>query len=242
MNEARVTTRGFAFDRHWMLVDQQGKFVTQRTAPEMSQVKIKLESDSMTIEKEGMEAFEVPYTATGSRLNVEIWRDTVNAQEVSSVVNEWFCDALHQEVRLVCMPEDVIRSVDPDFSRPGDHVGFADGYSFLLLSQASLDDLSQRMGEPMDALRFRPNLVIEGTSAFEEDQFSHFSIDGVRFKVAKPCARCVIPTIDPLTGLSNPEINRVLAGYRTKEKSIMFGQNLVHDGVGMLRVGSEVHL
>ena len=240
MNEARVTTRGLAFDRHWMLVDEQGKFVTQRTAPEMSQIKPKLLTNRMSMEMSGMGSIEVPFVASGPRLSAEIWKDTLKVQEVSSSSSEWFSEALHRKLRLVCMPDDVSRQVDPVFAELGDEVGFADGYSFLMLSQASLDDVSERMGSSIDALRFRPNLVIQGVSAFEEDEYRHFSINGVDFRAAKPCARCVIPTIDPETGNKNPKLTKVLAGYRTKENSIMFGQNLIHDGVGILKVGSEV--
>ena len=240
MNEARVTARGLAFDRHWMLIDEQGKFVTQRTVPEMSQIRIELFEDRMSVEMLGMGSIEIPFTATGPRLRAEIWKDTLGVQEVSNSSHEWFSDALQRKIRLVCMPDDVSRQVDPAFARLGDEVGFADGYSFLMLSQASLDDLSERMGSKMDALRFRPNLVIQGVSAFEEDEYQDFSINDVSFKAVKPCARCVIPTIDPATGKKDPKLNKVLAEYRTKENSIMFGQNLIHDGVGILKVGSEV--
>ena len=115
-------------------------------------------------------------------------------------------------------------------------------FPFLLISQASLDDLNGRLGEPVPMLRFRPNLVVEGCEAFAEDGWRRIRIGDIEFRVAKPCSRCVIPTIDPATGLRGQEPLRTLMGYRRRDNKVYFGQNLIHDGVGHLSIGMPVEV
>ena len=235
-----MTPRGFAHDRNWMIIDENGKFVTQRSYPLMSQISVSLTDEGLLITADGISPLRISYEANEAMTSAEIWKDTVLAQEVSIEAHQWFSQFLGADLRLVLMPEKTVRTVSPEHDRGQDQVGFADGYPFLVLSQASLDDLQSRSGMKIDALRFRPNLVIEDTNPYEEDEYTSFSIDGIRFHTVKPCARCVIPTIDPQTGSKQPELNRVMADYRTLNGAIMFGQNLVHDGAGSIRVGSDL--
>ena len=141
------------------------------------------------------------------------------------------------------MPDDEIRRVDQTYAGPGDQVGFADGFSFLLTSRASLDELNRRLPSPLPMNRFRPNIVIDGVEPFEEDGWKHIRIDGITFTVAKPCARCAITTTDQNTAERSKEPLRTLATFRhVPGKGVMFGQNLIHDRPGVLHVGAEVEV
>ncbi|MCF9011005.1 MOSC domain-containing protein, partial [Pseudomonas carnis] len=117
-----------------------------------------------------------------------------------------------------------------------------DGYPLLLIGQGSLDDLCEKIGRPMQMLRFRPNLVIEGAEAFAEDGWKRLRIGDVEFRVVKPCSRCILTTVDPQTGERSPDREpfATLETYRKTEKGAMFGQNLVNDGIGRLEVGMPV--
>jgi uncharacterized protein len=140
------------------------------------------------------------------------------------------------------MPDDSVRPVDPDYAGPGHRVGFADGFPFLLISEASLDELNGRLTQPVPMARFRPNLVVAGCEAFAEDGWRRIRIGGLAFDLVKPCSRCIIPTIDIATGQRDAEPLRTLMGYRKRDNRILFGQNLVHDGVGLLRRGMPVQV
>jgi uncharacterized protein YcbX len=146
-------------------------------------------------------------------------------------------------MRLVFMPDASRRQVNQNYApSPDDVVGFADGYPFLLISEASLKDLNQRLNAPVPMNRFRPNLVISGCLPYEEDTWKWIRIGEVRFKVAKPCARCIVTTVDQSTGEKGVEPFQTLAAYRKQEKGIMFGQNLIHTTQGVLSIGQTVEV
>jgi hypothetical protein len=156
-------------------------------------------------------------------------------------VAEWLTAFLAVRCRLVRFPDDAKRRVDPEYAGPNDEVGFADGFSFLLTSCASLDDLNQRLAAPLPMNRFRPNIVVSGGEAFEEDRWKRIRIDGITFAVVKPCARCVTTTVDQQTGEASREPLRTLATFRNVAgRGVMFGQNLIHGQSGTLHVGAEV--
>lgn len=139
------------------------------------------------------------------------------------------------------MPESTERTVNPAYGRLGDIVSFADGYPFMLLSQASLDDLNARLPVPLPMRRFRPNLMVAGATPFAEDTWKRVRIGNVVFRVAKPCERCIIPTVDPQAGVfAGKEPLRTLATYRKVGSKVLFGQNLIAEGMGVLRVGDSV--
>jgi uncharacterized protein YcbX len=143
---------------------------------------------------------------------------------------------------LVFFPDDEVRAVDPRYAQPGDRTAFSDGFPLLLISQASLDDLNGRLDTPISMLRFRPNLVVQGCAAFAEDHWKEMRIGDLRFRIVKPCSRCIIPSIDPATGERGLEPLRTLASYRKRGDKIYFGQNVIADGQGEIRVGMTVEL
>ena len=237
-----VQARGFNFDRHWMVVDAQGRFLTQRQQPRMSLINARADDrGALRLRAPGM-SDAVIAAPTDERIEVTVWGDSVPAISVGSDTDVWLSEFLALPCRLVCFAQDAVRAVDQNFAQPQDQVGFADGFPFLLISKASLDDLNGRLEQPVPMLRFRPNLVIDGCHAFAEDDWRRIRIGELEFRVAKPCSRCIIPTIDPATGLRGQEPLRTLMGYRKRENKVYFGQNLIHDGIGQLAAGMSVEV
>jgi len=237
-----VQARGFVFDRHWMVVDPDGGFLTQRQQPRMTLIGARVDGEGVL----HLSAPGMPDLAVGpcgdQRVGVNVWGDTVSAAQAGHDADAWLSGFLARPCRLVCFPREQVRAVDPDFARPSDQVGFADGFPFLLISQASLDDLNSRLEHPVAMRRFRPNLVVGGCEAFAEDNWRRIRIGGLEFSVAKPCSRCIIPAIDPQTGVRGKEPLQTLMGYRRRDNKVYFGQNLIHDGNGRLAVGMPVEV
>jgi uncharacterized protein YcbX len=238
-----VDERGLAHDRRWMLVDEHGQFMTQRRWPRMALVRPGVSGDSLVLEAPNMPALELPLRPVGSGGTlVSVWGDTVEALEMGDEPARWFGEFLGARCRLVYQPDDSVRSVDPDYAATRDQVGFADGFSFLVISSASLDHLNARLAEPVPMDRFRPSLVVGGCEPHAEDGWSRVRAGSIDFRVIKPCARCSIPLVDQETTARGKEPLRTLAGYRNFGGKILFGQNLAHDGTGMLNVGDRVEI
>jgi uncharacterized protein YcbX len=238
----RVGVRGPDRDRHWMLVDADGRFLSQRQLPAMSRLQADLQGETLLLRSAAGDALQVATDGEGEAMTVQIWGDRVSALAPDPAADAWLGDRLGQPCRLVCQADDGVRQVDPSYARPGDQVDFADGFPFLLISQASLDDLNGRLDAPVDMRRFRPNLVVAGCEPFEEDRWRRIRIGDLVFRVVKPCSRCPIPTIDPDTGERGAEPLRTLLGYRRRDNKVYFGQNLIHDGTGQLAEGMDVEV
>jgi uncharacterized protein YcbX len=236
-----VGRRGFIHDREWMVVDEAGAFLTQRQLPRMALVSTTLGVDGdLTLSAPGMSDRVV--ADDGARGEVTVWRDKVIAEYVDAVTDAWLSDFLERRCRLVRLPADSVRQVDPGYAQPGDEVGFADGFAFLLISEASLDDLNGRLDQPVPMRRFRPNLVVSGCAPYAEDGWHRLRIGDITLRVVKPCSRCVIPTIDLETAERSAEPLRTLMGYRRRDNKVLFGQNLMHDGPGTLCRGMAVEV
>ncbi len=237
VREARLTDRGLEHDRRWMLVDEQGRFITQRALPVMACLATAPDDEGFTVtDRRDGRRLRLPWVlAQGPERTVEIWGTRVRAREAERAYAAWFSDRLDRAVHLVHLPEETRRLVDPQYATGP--VSFADGFPYLLLSQASLDDLNTRLDTPVPMDRFRPNLVIAGGAAFQEDDWRSIRIGDLPFRLVKPCARCVIPTTDQRTGLRGQEPIRTLARYRSRDGKMMFGKNAVGPEAGVLRVG-----
>lgn len=244
LESAVINARGFEFDRHWMLVDGQGKFMSQRRSVRMALINVAMHSDALQFEYEGKKSLRIPLRQNNdSTITVTVWKDTFEASLVSEQADSWFSDVLNMPVRLVCMADAVTRRVDPGYAAETDQTGFSDGFPFLLLSQESIDDLNHRIddaGKVMDVRRFRPNLVVSGCEPYAEDNWLKIRIGSIDFRVVKPCSRCVITTINPDTTIKSDEPLRTLNAYRKKGKLVYFGQNLIHDVVGSVSVSDEL--
>lgn len=241
VQEATTTDRGFEHDRRFMVVDPGGRFLSQRELPGMARIETALQQDLLELTWAGLGRLQLPLRPTkGQRVQVRVWGDTCEALEIEG--GTWLSEALGTSCRLVYMPEETLRPVDPDHATHGEVVSFADGFPYLLLSQASLDELSERVGERMSARRFRPNLVVEGCGPGEEDRWESIQLGGIHFSLVKPCSRCPIVTVDPETGVFGKEPLAALASYRKQGRKVMFGQNLVARGEGVVRVGDPVQV
>ena len=237
-----VGPRGFLHDREWMLVDPDGRFLTQRQQARMALVDATLQGDRLQLQAPDMPPLTVADGAPGAAVAVQVWDDQCMAEAPDPAADAWLSRFLGTPCRLVRLPAASVRPVDPAFAAPDDQVGFADGFPFLLISQASLDDLNRRLADPVPMIRFRPNLVVTGTEPYAEDRWRRIRIGALTFRVVKPCSRCVIPTIDPLTAERAREPMQTLMGYRRRDNKVYFGQNVLHDGVGQLAEGMAVEV
>lgn len=256
VQEAVVDDRGFRHDRRFMLVEPDrdggpGQFMTQRTNHHMALIDVAINGDTVRVWHRNRPDDVLvlpldPIPDTLAPVAVSIWdSQNVPAVAVSDRADRWFSNALRKPCRLVYMPETTRRPVDPQYARQRDAVSFADGYPYLLVGQASLDDLNQRLPESVGMLRFRPSLVVSGSAPYDEDAWSQFRIGGLTFYGVKPCARCVLTTIDPATGERGSEPLRTLAQYRQWKHKILFGQNVLADPASteqILRVGQAVEV
>jgi uncharacterized protein len=245
LQHAKVQERGLENDRRWMLVDEKGRFLTQRQHAQMALLQVALIDDGLLVthKQDLLEPLIIPFAEkAGSPVTVTIWDDTCVAMEVNAFISEWFTKALGMPARLVYMPENSRRNVDENYALNNEVVSFADGYPILLIGQSSLDDLNSRLQETIPMDRFRPNLVFTGGDAFAEDQWENFEIQDLHFRVAKPCARCVLTTIDQETGIKSKEPLKTLSEYRLVNNKVLFGQNILYKGSGEVQVGDYIHV
>ena len=246
LTESTVEKEGLRHDRRWLLITPEGRFITQRAHPHMALIDVALADDSLYVwhRHRPDDRLEIGLNeVTEETLSVTIWNDTVMAAAVGDFADRWLSQTLGFPCRLVRLTQHTRRAVDPDYARPGDEVSFADGYPMLLLGQASLDELNRRLAAPLEMLRFRPNLIVSGSLPHEEDTWYQFRIGETSLLGVKPCARCVLTTIDPQTGEQGREPLRTLATYRNWNHKILFGQNVIPaDGQGIVRVGDAVEI
>jgi len=233
---------GPAGDRRWMLVDESGVAITQRDQPRMALMQTALGANGLGLQFENGQIEILIPGARAEKCRVKVWGDEVSAVDGGDDVAAWLTARLDLKCRLVYIPDDSSRPVDGNYARAGETVGFADAFPLLLISQASLDDLNHRMETPVPMNRFRPNLVVAGCEPFAEDSWKKIRIGEVEFDVAKPCSRCVIPSIDQATGEKDKNINRVLASFRRRDGKIYFGQNLLYQEAGILRLSQSLEV
>jgi uncharacterized protein YcbX len=270
--EAVVEERGLQFDRRWMLVDENNRFLTQREYPRMATIRASVDNGQLTVNN-GRNSIEIDPAKTQSRKErVTVWNSEVEATVYESEVNEFFSDILGASVRLAHMTDEDRRAVNPRFDRGHDIVSFADGYPLMALGEATAGDLNRRLAEnnnhdgagetpafqslPMN--RFRPNFVISGSEAYAEDDWLRIRVGEVAFRSTKPCERCVITTVDQARGeFDGKDPLKTLATYRLAKdvmpdriealgvspNGVLFGQNLIAETAGaMIKVGDEVEV
>jgi uncharacterized protein len=233
-----VEARGLRHDRRWMLVDQEGVFMSQRSDPRLALFDVSFTPQGLRVANAG-QSVEVPLTSEGPNLEVEVWGVRCQALEVSGEVSDWFSRQLDMPCRLVYMPDDSRRNAGSEESGPDALVGFADSDPILVASQASLDDLNSRLPAPVPMLRFRPNVVLEGVHAFAEDEIPQIELDGLLLRRTKRCGRCLVTTIDIETGERGTEPLRTLSAYRTFGRHACFGSYFVPESEGTIAVGQR---
>jgi uncharacterized protein len=243
LQTAELVDTGFKYDRHWMLVDEQGHFLSQRQLPQMAGISCTLSDENLIVTAENEEPLTVPLEQLPAGFKpVKIWNDECKAAIVSTQASAWFSKILGQSCELVYLPDSEKRQVDPRYAEPGKIVGFADGFPLLIVSLASIDVLNQKLEQKVSIDRFRPNIVIDGCPAHAEDDWHKIAIDDIEIQLAKPCSRCVIPSIDQYSSEKHPTILKALASYRRSENKIFFGQNGLHSQNGIIRSGQAIQL
>ena len=243
VGEWDVDERGLRHDRRWMLVDETGRFMSQRQLPRMAQVGVCFVPAGLAVSAPGMPSLEVPFRPPDGRLRLaRVWDDLVEVSPLGGEADRWFEKFLGVRCKLVYLPDRSPRPVDPDYGRAGDQVGLADVFPFHLISETSLAALNTRLEQPLPINRFRPNLVAGGCEPFAEHGWKLVRIGPIILRVVKPCARCAITTVDQRTAIKTKEPLRTLATFRREGNKVLFGQNLVHDGKGVLRAGNPVEV
>lgn len=245
LKQAELEEKGLQYDRRWMLVDAEGTFITQRKHFELALLQVSIADGKITVAHKINTAQRISFALdedTDEYIPVSIWNDTAKGLEVNTNVSDWFSDFLKFKVKLVKMPLEEKRLIDPEYAKNQEIVSFSDGYPCLVIGQSSLNGLNEKLSDPVLMDRFRPNFVFSGGEPHIEDSFDTFYIGDIHFSAVKPCARCVLITIDQQTGEKGQEPLRTLATYRTAGKKIMFGQNLIPQNLGTLQVGDELRV
>jgi len=240
-----ITATGFKHDRRWMLVDEQNRFLTQRAHPQMALLQVGENSNGIFVyhKQHPLQSITIPFSmAYTKKTSVTIWDDVCNALEADEEMNDWFSDMLHINCKLVYMPDDTRRMVDKKYAANDEITSFSDAYPILIIGQASLDNLNEKLTGVLPMSRFRPNMVFTGGHAHIEDEMAAFIIEGINFLGVKPCSRCVMTTIDQQTAVAGKEPLRTLAGYRMKNNKIYFGQNVLQQQLGKIKIGDEIKI
>jgi uncharacterized protein YcbX len=254
VQQAEVTTAGLAahgvHDREWMLVDEHGQFLTQREHPRMATIVPRVDGGMLVISASGAGPLALDLAAPdGPPREVRLWEDTLSGADCGDRAAAWFTHLLGRPCRLVRFRRDVVRPTSTKWtSGTPAQVRFADGYPLLLIGAASLADLNRRMTAaghaPLPMNRFRPNLVVDGIPAYEEDYLAALDVGGLSIKPVKPCARCPIPSIDQATGVAGFDPLEIMLTYRANprmEGAVCFGMNCIVTGApGALHVGQQL--
>jgi uncharacterized protein YcbX len=239
----QVDEFGLRFDHRWMVIDEAGRFISQREQPRLALVRPSFHEDLLLVDAPGQRPLELPLHPTCSvTTKITVWHDTCEVGWLGNHAAAWFSAVLGCSCSLAYMPDSTLRPADPAFAPAGTRVSFADGFPFLLISEESLADLNSRMPVPLPMNRFRPNLVIAGGEPYAEDSLDRFTIGEMGFLVVKPCDRCVVTTTDQATAQRGREPLRTLATYRRRDGKVLFGQNVVHSGIGRLAVGDILYV
>jgi len=235
LNEAVAERRGLQHDRRWMLVDESGQFLTQRELPEMALLQPSVGPDNLTVRHSRFpnQAVEIPLDITGlspEKTSAKVWSNSVSALIMPSGINQWFSEVLRAPVRLVYMPDTSRRRADGRYAPAGQLVSFADGFPYLIIGAAALNELNRQLTEPVPMNRFRPNIVFTGGNSHDEDRWSDLHIGNQPFRCVKPCARCVMVTTDQATAQKSAEPLKTLSQYRRRGNKVLFGQNMIWTG------------
>jgi uncharacterized protein YcbX len=244
VDQALVIETGLEWDRQWMVVDETGEFVSQRELPKLALVRPTLRLNDLVLRAPGMLALHLALDAIERETRVRVWNDDLAAGDMGDLAAQWFSDFLGRRVRLARFDPEVQRVSDPRWTGETRALtAFADGFALLVVSSASIDALNARLkargAAPVQSDRFRPNLVLDGLQAHEEDWIDRITLDGpdgpVVLRLVKPCSRCSIPDVDPERGEPDHAVGAELAAYRADARmngQITFGMNaVVEDGI-----------
>lgn len=252
VHSAELTDRGFKHDRRWMLINSQNHFLTQRELPEMALIEVKILTDGLQVKSPiNEDLLVIPFRKsdilsvedpeTSSTIQAWVFDDRVPVELCDQDAHDWFTKVLGERCRLVYMPDTSRRELSAKYSSTAEINSLSDSMPVLLTSQSSLDLLNEKLTLTIEMNRFRPNLIISGGAAFEEDNYKQVNIGELSFKVAKPCSRCTITTIDQLTAIGSKEPLKTLAKFRSFDHKVLFGIYLKVGSEGSIEVGDYLH-
>jgi hypothetical protein len=243
LNASLVDSIGLQYDRRWMLVDENNQFITQRKIHALCLFTTEFTENGFKISHPQQLSLFIPWVATSQKkIQVTVWNDTVDAMHGDVIFDEWFSNILKFNCKLVYMPHNANRLVDTAYAHELETVSFADGYPVLIIGEAALNELNNKLEIPLLMNRFRPSIVFAGGDAHAEDQWRKFEINDVVFEGVKPCARCILTTVEQETAITGKEPLKTLSTYRNKNNKIYFGQNVLIKNIGAIKVGDEIKI
>lgn len=256
LNQSTLTPAGLKMDREWMIVDQDGMFLTQRQIPHMVWITPSLSPDALILNAPDQPAISIPFNTTGTLRPVTVWRDTLMAQDMGDEVSQWlnrYLGVPGKKFSLVRFSDQSKRISATQWTQGIEASNmFSDGFAILVVTQRALDELNAKLVsqglDPVGMLRFRPNIVIEGLDAHTEDDLKTITIPTasgeIRLDMVKPCTRCAIPDIDPFTAQLSSDVSQTLQSYRALPRmdgAICFGMNaIVQAGSGAVLHNGQV--
>ena len=242
--ESQVERMGLANDRRMMVVTPSGKFLTQREYPRLALVTPTVKNGMVTLSAPNFDSLQIGIQSTGTPTPVEVWKSKdVSAIDQGEESAQWLSDWLGVSVRLVHVADGFKRKLNPEYAvHADDHTGFADGYPILIISEESLQDLNSKLDSAVPINRFRPNIVVKDCEPFAEETWKRIRIGGVEMALVKPCARCVVTTIDKDTLAKSKEPLKTLSSYRMQELGAIFGVNVIPLNEGVVKVGMSVEV
>lgn len=244
LEQANIKTTGIEYDRHWMLVDACGKFITQRKNPHLALLTACVEGDVLNLKIPGQETIvsTIKPKANNDLMKVNIWKDELLAKIVEPGIDSVLSEHLNKKCHLMVMDHKQPRVISDDAAEGT--VSFADAFPFLLIGSESLITLNGKLKKSVSMENFRPNIVVNTHQAHEEDSWDEIKIGEVQFKNVKLCSRCILTTVDPKTGIisADQEPLVTLLTYRKIEQKIMFGINLIAMNEGVIRKGDKLEV
>jgi uncharacterized protein YcbX len=244
VDSANVERMGLQHDRRMMVVTPEGRFLTQRENPRLALVTPTMRDGIVSLSAPNYDSIQFATQTSGTPYPVDIWKSKgVQAIDQGEEPAQWFSDWLGKSVRLVHIADGYKRRVNEIYAiNADDHTGFADGYPILLISEEGLKDLNSRLETPLPMNRFRPNIVVKGGEPFAEDTWNRICIGNVELAVVKPCARCVVTTVDKDTLERSKEPLKTLATFRRHSLGVIFGQNAIPVNEGRIQLGMTVEV
>ncbi|MGH0033983.1 MAG: MOSC domain-containing protein [Myxococcota bacterium] len=246
LERMQLDEHGPLLDRLWMVVDGDGRFMTQRACPRLALIHVEVGADHLELSAEGRGSVRVPLAeeaGDGARRRVVCWWFEGDGIDQGAELARWLSEGLGQEAALVRMAADTVREVNPARSPERAVTRFTDGYPFLVINRSSLDDLDRRMREPVPVNRYRPNVVVSGAPAYAEDRWRRIRIADIPLDVVKSCQRCAVTVTDQATAARVKEPLATLARYRRVENGdVLLGVNAVHRASGSIAVGDPIEV
>lgn len=243
LESSELTERGLKYDRRFMLIDDKNKFLTIRQHPEFLFYKLKMAEEGFEIKhKDKTESLFIPFLIEqGDSFKVKIWNDEVDAILADDNINKWFSKELGFSCRLVYLPDDSQRIVEPERVAGDKNVSFADEYPYLIVGEKSVEDLNSKIEEEITLDRFRPNLVFSGGEAYDEFLWNEISIGSTELQCIKPCTRCIVITMNPQTAEVGKEPLKTLFKQQINN-NMVFGESTVLTKEGNVKVGDSIHV